>query len=85
MVHEVWTAVIPEKEAVLRIMNRDGVGEEAARKRLASQMTNGQRVERSHVVLCTLWEPEVTQKQVTAEHVNLNPVIARSVTTRIRL
>ncbi|KAM8947543.1 bifunctional coenzyme A synthase [Pelodytes ibericus] len=64
MVHEVWTVVIPEKEAVIRIMNRDGVSEEGAKNRLASQMSNSERVKVSNVVLCTLWEPEVTQKQV---------------------
>ncbi|KAM6399296.1 bifunctional coenzyme A synthase [Rhynochetos jubatus] len=64
MVHEVWTAIIPEEEAVKRIMARDGLSEEAARSRLRSQMTNSQRVEQAHVVLCTLWEPDVTRKQV---------------------
>ncbi|XP_071584482.1 bifunctional coenzyme A synthase [Heliangelus exortis] len=64
MVHEVWTAIIPEEEAVRRIMARDGLSEEAARSRLRSQMSNSQRVEQSQVVLSTLWEPEVTRKQV---------------------
>ncbi|KAM6042608.1 bifunctional coenzyme A synthase [Theristicus caerulescens] len=64
MVHEVWTAIIPEEEAVKRVMARDGLSEEAARSRLRSQMTNSQRVEQSQVVLCTLWEPDVTRKQV---------------------
>ncbi|KAM9254963.1 bifunctional coenzyme A synthase [Cariama cristata] len=64
MVHEVWTAIIPEEEAVKRIMARDGLSEEAARRRLQSQMTNSQRVEQSQVVLCTLWEQDVTRKQV---------------------
>uniref|UniRef100_A0A8C4J3W7 Bifunctional coenzyme A synthase n=1 Tax=Dromaius novaehollandiae TaxID=8790 RepID=A0A8C4J3W7_DRONO len=64
MVHEVWTAIIPEEEALKRIMDRDGLSEEAAQKRLQSQTTNSQRVEQSHVVLCTLWEPAVTRKQV---------------------
>ncbi|XP_038024776.1 bifunctional coenzyme A synthase [Anas platyrhynchos] len=64
MVHEVWTAVIPEEEAVKRIMDRDGLSEGAARSRLRSQMSNSQRVEQSQVVLCTLWEPEITRKQV---------------------
>ncbi|XP_009894127.1 PREDICTED: bifunctional coenzyme A synthase-like [Charadrius vociferus] len=64
MVHEVWTAIIPEEEAVKRIMARDGLSEEAARSQQQSQMTNSQRVEQSQVVLCTLWEPEVTRKQV---------------------
>uniref|UniRef100_A0A493STX3 Bifunctional coenzyme A synthase n=1 Tax=Anas platyrhynchos platyrhynchos TaxID=8840 RepID=A0A493STX3_ANAPP len=64
MVHEVWTAVIPEEEAVKRIMDRDGLSEGAAHSRLRSQMSNSQRVEQSQVVLCTLWEPEITRKQV---------------------
>ncbi|XP_074018787.1 bifunctional coenzyme A synthase [Numenius arquata] len=64
MVHEVWTAIIPEEEAVKRIMARDGLSEEAARSRLRSQMTNSQRVEQSQVVLCTLWEPDITRAQV---------------------
>nr|KAG8538839.1 hypothetical protein GDO81_021984 [Engystomops pustulosus] len=45
-------------------MKRDGVSEEAAKNRLASQMSNSERVEASNVVLSTLWEPEVTQKQI---------------------
>ncbi|KAM6107991.1 LOW QUALITY PROTEIN: bifunctional coenzyme A synthase [Pterocles gutturalis] len=64
MVHEVWTAVVPEEEAVKRIMARDGLSEEAARGRVRSQMSNRQRVEQSQVVLCTLWEPDVTRRQV---------------------
>ncbi|XP_027603726.1 bifunctional coenzyme A synthase [Pipra filicauda] len=64
MVHEVWTAIIPEEEAVRRIVARDGLSEEAARCRLQSQMTNRQRVEWAQVVLCTLWEPDVTRQQV---------------------
>lgn len=51
-------------QAVKRIMARDGLSEEAARSQLRSQMSNSQRVEQSQVVLCTLWEPEVTRKQV---------------------
>lgn len=52
-------------QAVKRIMARDGLSEEAARSRLRSQMTNSQRVEQSQVVLCTLWEPDVTRTQVS--------------------
>ncbi|XP_009954845.1 PREDICTED: bifunctional coenzyme A synthase, partial [Leptosomus discolor] len=64
MVHEVWTAIIPQEEVGDLIMAGDGRSEEAARRRLQSQMSNGQRVEQSQVVLCTLWEPDVTRKQV---------------------
>ena len=35
-----------------------------AEKRIDSQMTNQERVGRSNVVLCTLWEYEYTQQQV---------------------
>ncbi|XP_059991912.1 bifunctional coenzyme A synthase isoform X2 [Lagenorhynchus albirostris] len=64
MVHEVWTVVIPETEAVRRIVERDGLSEAAAQSRLQSQMSGQQLVDQSHVVLSTLWEPHVTQHQV---------------------
>ncbi|XP_015741199.1 bifunctional coenzyme A synthase-like isoform X2 [Coturnix japonica] len=64
MVHEVWAAIIPEDEALKRIVSRDGLSEEAARDRLRSQMSDGQRVREAHVVLSTAWEPDVTHKQV---------------------
>ncbi|GAA6082208.1 bifunctional coenzyme A synthase, partial [Tachysurus ichikawai] len=63
MVHEVWVAVIPEEEAMRRIVQRDGVSQEDALRRLQSQWSNIQLVERANVVLCTLWEPDVTQRQ----------------------
>ncbi|XP_011379502.1 bifunctional coenzyme A synthase isoform X3 [Pteropus medius] len=64
MVHEVWTVVIPETEAVRRIVERDGLSEAAAQSRLQSQMNGQQLVDQSHVVLSTLWEPHITQRQV---------------------
>lgn len=64
LVHEVWVATIPEDEAVKRIVQRDGVKEEDAVRRLKSQWPNAKQIGHANVVLCTLWEPEVTQKQV---------------------
>ncbi|XP_037664158.1 bifunctional coenzyme A synthase isoform X2 [Choloepus didactylus] len=64
MVHEVWTIVIPETEAIQRIVERDGLSAAAAQSRLQSQMSGQQLVDQSHVVLSTLWEPYVTQCQV---------------------
>ncbi|KAI4875031.1 hypothetical protein NFI96_012996 [Prochilodus magdalenae] len=64
MVHEVWVAIIPEEEAVRRIVARDGVSKEDALRRLQSQWSNAKMVAQANVVLCTLWEPDVTQKQV---------------------
>ncbi|XP_020641230.3 bifunctional coenzyme A synthase [Pogona vitticeps] len=64
LVHEVWTTIIPEDEAIRRVVARDGVSEEAARLRLQKQMPNSERVKRSHVVLSTMWEPEITRELI---------------------
>lgn len=64
LVHEVWVTIIPEEEAVLRITERDGVTAEDALRRLQSQWSNSKQVAHANVVLSTLWEPEVTRKQV---------------------
>ena len=64
VVDEIWVSVIPEGEAVRRLGERNELSEEEAKKRLASQLKNRERVSRANVVLSTLWEPEYTQKQV---------------------
>ncbi|KAJ7984620.1 hypothetical protein DPEC_G00356660 [Dallia pectoralis] len=64
IVHEVWVVVVPEEEALSRVMARDGVSQEDAIRRLQSQWGTARQVEHANVVLCTLWEPEVTQRQV---------------------
>lgn len=51
-------------QAVKRIVQRDGVKEEDAWRRLKSQWPNATLIEHANVVLCTLWEPDVTQRQV---------------------
>ncbi|CAF93143.1 unnamed protein product, partial [Tetraodon nigroviridis] len=51
-------------QAVTRITERDGVSSEDALRRLQSQWSNAKQVEHANVVLSTLWEPEVTRKQV---------------------
>lgn len=64
MVHEVWVTIIPEEEAVQRITQRDNISKVDAERRLQSQWSNAKLVEQANVVLSTLWEPDVTQKQV---------------------
>ncbi|XP_041672475.1 bifunctional coenzyme A synthase [Cheilinus undulatus] len=64
MVHEIWVTIIPEEEAVRRITERDCVTTDEALRRLQSQWSNAKRVEHANVVLSTLWESDVTQKQV---------------------
>ena len=44
-------------------MERNKLSEEESLKRINSQMTNEERISKSNVVLSTLWEYEVTQKQ----------------------
>lgn len=48
-------------------MERDGLSEAAAQSRLQSQMSGQQLVDQSHVVLSTLWEPHITQRQVSTQ------------------
>merc|ERR1719278_1055968 len=62
--HEVWVCVVPREEAVIRIMDRDGRSREEAERRVASQLSNTERVSQASTVLCTMWQPEVTQRQV---------------------
>ena len=47
-----------------RVMKRDGADEERARRRIASQMSNGEVIDHAHVVFCTLWEYKYTHEQV---------------------
>lgn len=75
--NEVWCCVIPVEEAVQRLKDRNGLSEEQAMSRIATQMTNQERVDRSHVVFSTLWEPEFTQTQVEKAWRLLNERIVR--------
>ena len=45
-------------------MERDGLTEEAAERRMAAQLTNREYVRYANVIFGTQWEPEYTQKQV---------------------
>ena len=51
-------------QAVKRLADRNKLTEEEALQRINSQLTNEERVIKANVVLSTLWEPEVTQRQV---------------------
>ena len=70
--HEVWVCVVPRHEAVRRIVARDGKTEQEAERRLDSQLGSGARVGAASTVICTLWEEDITQAQVTraVERVN---------------
>lgn len=62
--HEVWGCVIPVKEAVKRLHERNNLSEEEAMKRIHLGVTNSELVSKSNVILCSEWEYEYTQQQV---------------------
>eukprot|EP00731_Ephydatia_muelleri_P007734 Em0004g72a len=64
LVHEVWVTTAPQAEVVVRVMRRDGLGEEEVRKRMGAQPTVQEYVSHANVVICTQWDYSVTQKQV---------------------
>eukprot|EP00053_Salpingoeca_punica_P014408 m.130982 g.130982 ORF g.130982 m.130982 type:complete len:748 (-) comp16447_c0_seq2:329-2572(-) len=65
MVDEVWVVMVPRDEAKARLMRRNGLTEDQAEQRLASQLTNVERVQAADVVLCSVWERERTIAQGT--------------------
>ncbi|CAB3404980.1 unnamed protein product [Caenorhabditis bovis] len=61
---EVWTVFIPPEETIRRVVDRDNVSEEQANARMASQITNKERIDNSNVVFCSLWDYTETRAQV---------------------
>jgi phosphopantetheine adenylyltransferase/dephospho-CoA kinase len=51
LVDEIWVVVVEPDIAVKRLAERNGLDEPAARARLASQLSNAERVARSHTVI----------------------------------
>ena len=51
MVDEVWVVIVDPNTAVERAIARDGVEEEAIRKRIASQLTNEERRAKADIVI----------------------------------
>lgn len=64
IVDEVWVVMVPENTAKERLMARNSLAEEEALKRIRSQMTNGQRIARAHVVLSNHRDAAATHAQV---------------------
>ncbi|EZA48353.1 hypothetical protein DMN91_008338 [Ooceraea biroi] len=62
--HEIWTCIIPQNEAIKRVMERNGLTEEAAKLRIGIQPSNTEQVKEANVVISTLWSHEVTLEQV---------------------
>ncbi len=75
LVDEVWTTAAPEESVVARLMARNGLPEEEARKRINAQMSADERAARSQAVVDNsgdmthlrsavqaLWETRVEEK-----------------------
>ncbi|XP_058800308.1 bifunctional coenzyme A synthase-like [Phymastichus coffea] len=62
--HEIWTCIVPQEEAVNRLMERNKFSEEEAKKRILVQPNNVEQVKNAHVVFATLWSHEITQQQI---------------------
>nr|XP_033328729.1 bifunctional coenzyme A synthase-like [Megalopta genalis] len=62
--HEIWTCIIPQEEAVKRVMDRNGLTETDAKLRIQVQPSNVEQVKEANVVICSLWSHDVTRGQV---------------------
>ncbi len=51
LVDEIWVTVVDPEIAVERLRTRNGLDPEAARARIASQLSNAERIARAHVVI----------------------------------
>ncbi|EGT39005.1 hypothetical protein CAEBREN_14468 [Caenorhabditis brenneri] len=63
-ISELWTTFIPPIEAIRRFSLRNGITEEEAKNQISQQVSNKERIDRSHVVFCTLWNEQETRSQV---------------------
>ncbi|XP_012537652.1 bifunctional coenzyme A synthase [Monomorium pharaonis] len=62
--NEIWTCIIPQNEAIKRVMDRNKLSEEAAKLRIEMQPSNTEQVKEANVVISTLWSNEETLIQV---------------------
>ncbi len=67
LVDEIWVTVAPPEVAAQRAAQKGSMTVEEAMARIRSQMDNGQRVKRAHVVIDTSTTLEETRQQVERE------------------
>lgn len=61
LVDEIWVVTAPEEALLKRIMARDGVCRERARRRLNAQMPQAEKIRRAHRVIDNSGTPEETR------------------------
>ncbi|XP_003486629.1 bifunctional coenzyme A synthase [Bombus impatiens] len=62
--HEIWTCIIPQEEAIRRIVERNGLTEADAKVRIQAQPNNVEQIKEANVVICSLWSYNITEEQV---------------------
>lgn len=82
-VDEVWVVTLPEKVQLERLMRRDDIGEEAAKKRIQAQMGTEEKVKFADVVLDNSKDEHYLQKQIVKEFERLkNEMKVKGVTNK---
>lgn len=76
--HEIWTCIIPHKEAVKRVVERNAMTEAEVESRIQAQPSNIEQVAEATVVLSTMWSHEVTLEQVQRAWNELKTFLAES-------
>ncbi|MDH7577995.1 MAG: dephospho-CoA kinase [Bacillota bacterium] len=64
MVDEVWVVFVDFRTQLRRLMERDGLSEEEARRRIEAQLPLAEKVKRAHRVIDNGGSPEETERQV---------------------
>ncbi|XP_022120623.2 bifunctional coenzyme A synthase isoform X1 [Pieris rapae] len=62
--HQLWAVIVPPKEAIRRLQERNNLSEEEAKKRVEAQPTNYEQVSEANVVFSPNWSYEFTQQQI---------------------
>lgn len=55
MCEEVWSVLCSTELCCQRVMERNQLSEEEAKKRIAAQMSNGERLAKSNVLIYSEW------------------------------
>lgn len=63
-IHQIWVTFVPEGEAIKRMIERNGLTADEAKKRVTAQMSNKERLTHANVIFCTLWDRTFTHQQV---------------------
>jgi len=64
LVNEIWVVVVEPEQAVKRLAERNGLDEAAARARIDSQLSNDERIARSHLVITNNGSLEDLEKAI---------------------